>query len=114
MVLGIWDAVIFYGIVSGISECSRLSGPALRETLFFVLYKMVEEFLFQALNVSVLHGNGSVRNGRGVTSNIWGHSFMGVVIECTISPYGDRNFPYFLLDLDPTEKSFQVKMQLKV
>ncbi|XP_055342846.1 atrial natriuretic peptide receptor 1-like [Paramacrobiotus metropolitanus] len=78
LVLGIWDAVMFYGV---------------------------------ALNRTMALGE-NINDGRLISSRIWGHSFYGVAIECTISIYGDRNFPYYLLDFDPNETSFKPTIEL--
>ncbi|OQV23852.1 Atrial natriuretic peptide receptor 1 [Hypsibius exemplaris] len=73
LVLGIWDAVMFYGV---------------------------------AVNASLYTGE-NILDGVNIASKIWGHSFMGIAIECTISEAGDRNFPYYLLDYNEAELAFR-------
>jgi hypothetical protein len=65
-------------------------------------------FIRQAVNAT-LNAGGNILAGRDITAKIWGHSFMGIAIECTISQYGDRNFPYYLLDYDEKTMAFRVK-----
>ncbi|XP_013162487.1 PREDICTED: atrial natriuretic peptide receptor 2 [Papilio xuthus] len=63
--------------------------------------------LGMALNETLTEG-GDIRDGRNITSRMWGRDFHGITGHVRIDPVGDRDADYAILDLDPVTGKFEV------
>ncbi|XP_045777182.1 atrial natriuretic peptide receptor 1 [Maniola jurtina] len=63
--------------------------------------------LGMALNETLTEG-GDIRNGRNITSRMWGRDFHGITGHVRIDSVGDRDADYAIFDLDPVTGKFEV------
>ena len=62
-----------------------------------------------ALNETIQSGLDP-RNGHNITSRMWGRTFVGITGNVSIDHNGDRYSDYSLLDLDPAQNKFVVRL----